>query len=71
MIINRKPFRYKDYRMKTLDRKFTDKELEMIAVCLSQLGGELADEDDSFIGSLDWKRLWEVQEYFNSKANEL
>ena len=56
--------------MITLDRKFTVKELEMIAVCLSQLGGELADEDDSFVGSLDWKRLWEVQEYFNSKANE-
>ena len=56
--------------MKTLDRQFTDNELQLIAVLLSCHGGELADQDESFIGSKKHKELWDLQEYFNKKYYE-
>lgn len=49
--------------MKTIDRKFTDDELQMIAIALSQFS-EHIDED---IKPRYWKMLWEVQQYFNDK----
>lgn len=57
--------------MKTLDRKFDDKELELIARLLSQYGGDLAEDDEEFIGSKRWKEIWDLQEYFNKKHYEI
>lgn len=56
--------------MKTLDRQFSDKELELISVLLSWHGGELADKDKNYIGSKEHKALWNLQEYFNKKYYE-
>ena len=56
--------------MKTLNKNFTDKDLELIAIALSHLGGQLADDNENYIGSSCWKSLWNLQEYFNKKANE-
>lgn len=49
--------------MKTLERQFTDQELEMIAMALSQFS-EHIDED---LKPRYWKMLWRVQQYFNEK----
>lgn len=50
--------------MKTLDRKFSDKELELIAIALSY---HFADYDEN---STAWKEGLALQSYFNDKANE-
>lgn len=56
--------------MKKLDKKFTNEDLELIARLLSHYVGDLAEDDDSFIGSDRWKEVWHLQEYFNSEANK-
>ena len=53
--------------MKTLDRQFTDQELEMIAMALSQFS-EHIDED---LKPRYWKMLWRVQQYFNDKFHQV
>ena len=50
--------------MKSLDRKFNDKELELIAIALSH---HLADYEQN---TKSWKEGWALQSYFNDKANE-
>ena len=56
--------------MKTLDKQFTNQELAQVAVALSHLGGVFAEQDDKYIGSPDWKFLWDLQQYFFSEANK-
>ena len=51
--------------MKTLDRQFTDSELELISRLLSQYGGDLAEDDEEFIGSERWREIWNLQGFFN------
>lgn len=53
-----------------LDKKFTSDELSLIATLISHYCGDMAEDDDDFIGSERWKELWVLQEYFNTKANE-
>ena len=56
--------------MKTLERKFTEKELNLIACLISHHGGQLADDNEKYIGSKEWKDLWALYDYFNQLANE-
>jgi hypothetical protein len=56
--------------MKNLNRQFSEKELTLISIALSHLGGQLADDDEDYIGSPNWKFLWNLQDYFNTQANQ-
>ena len=53
-----------------LDKKFTVDELSLIATLISHYCGDMAEDDDEFIGSERWKELWKLQEYFNTEANK-
>jgi hypothetical protein len=53
-----------------LDKKFTSDELSLIANLISHYCGDMAEDDEEFIGSERWKELWTLQEYFNTKTNE-
>lgn len=53
-----------------LDKKFTSVELSLIATLISHYCGDMAEDDDEFIGSERWKELWTLQEYFNNQANK-
>ena len=55
--------------MKNLNKQFSEKELTLISIAISHLGGQLADDDEKYIGSPEWKFLWKLQEYFNTEAN--
>lgn len=50
-----------------LHKKFTKDELELVARLLSQYGGDLAEDDEEFIGSKRWKEVWDLQQYFNDQ----
>jgi hypothetical protein len=56
--------------MTNLKKEFSEKELTLISIALSHLGGQLADDDEKYIGSSEWKFLWNLQEYFNTQANQ-
>jgi hypothetical protein len=53
-----------------LDKKFTVDELSLIATLISHYCGDMAEDDEEFIGSERWKELWTLQEYFNNEANK-
>jgi len=56
--------------MKTLDKTFTTEELSQIAIALSHLGGAFAQNNEAYIGTKEWKSLWDLQQFFFSEANK-
>ena len=57
-----------------LDRKFTEQELNLIAILLSRKGAELTNDDGTLVKGVtkeQWKKHWELQEYFRCASYEV